>query len=61
MTEDEKRELRKVADAVAQAVTFHAHRDIMNGAGHLANTVRYSPLTTELEISLDTLNRLIET
>jgi hypothetical protein len=60
MDTNEKRELSKVFDAVEAAHRFHVNRDTMNAAGHLASLVRYSPLTSELETSLETLKRLVE-
>jgi hypothetical protein len=60
MDTNEKRELGKVFDALEAAHRFHVNRDTMNAAGHLAAQVRYSPLTSELEASLETLKRLLE-
>lgn len=60
MSPDVKRELSKVFDVVEKAREFHQRRDEMNAAVHMAGTIRYSPLTTELDASLDTLKRLLE-
>lgn len=57
MSEDElrnlKRELRKAAD-VLRAVSSHLRaRDEANAALHLADTVRYVPLTVRVESALE--------
>ena len=58
MTADEVRELEKVADALAAAHRFFLNRDTMNAAVHLAGSVRYSPLTSEVEAALEAVTRL---
>jgi hypothetical protein len=60
MNDNEKREVGKVFDTLKRAADFHARRDEMNAQTHLAETVRYAPLTSSLQASLDTLKRLLE-
>jgi hypothetical protein len=40
-------DMQKVYDTLLNNETFHRHRDEMNGAIHLAQVVRFSPLTSE--------------
>lgn len=58
MTADEQREIQKIEDTLAKAHRFFVNRDTMNAAVHLAETVRYSPLTSEVETALEAANRL---
>lgn len=53
-------DLEKIHDVLLAAVHFHQHRDEMNGAVHLAQQVRYSPLTSQLQAELDRVKGLIE-
>ena len=53
-----RRELMKIGDALQRATRFHLFRDQMNAESHLAPSVRYSPLTSALEIALDSMTRL---
>jgi len=53
------RELQKTLDVVALTFGFHFHRDQMNARTHMAQTVRWSPLTTALEGVRDDLIALI--
>ena len=52
-------DLQKVRDVVQAACEYHANRDRMNAAVHMAATPRYSPLTTELASARDRLGDLI--
>ena len=61
MTADEKREVIKITDALVKAHRFFVNRDTMNAAVHLAETVRYSPLTSEVETAVEAAHRLLET
>lgn len=56
---DTRRELEKVADALASAVRHHRSHHESNAARHLAPGVRYSPLTSRLEAAADALGRLL--
>jgi hypothetical protein len=60
MTADEKREVQKISDALVQAHRFFLNRDTMNAAVHLAENVRYSPLTSEIEAAAEAASRLLE-
>ena len=53
-----RRDLMKIGDVLQRATSFHLFRDRMNAESHLAPSVRYSPLTTALEIALDSMTRL---
>lgn len=46
-------DLEKIGDVLLAAVRFHERRDEMNGAVHLAQQIRYSPLTVQLQAELD--------
>jgi len=48
----------KVRDIVQRAHTHHAARDSANAHLHLAEHVRYSPLTTELAAAHERLENL---
>lgn len=52
-------DLEKIRDGLAAAEMFHKRRDEMNGAVHLAPTVRYSPLTSTLEAERERADRLL--
>jgi hypothetical protein len=45
--EIDQSDLLKLKDVLESNVQFHKSRDEMNGAVHLAKTVRHSPLTSE--------------
>lgn len=53
----EIRDLTKMRDVLRVAVAHHRARDEMNASLHLAASVRYSPLTTELETILELVAR----
>ena len=52
-------DLLKLRDALKMNVEFHANRDRMNGAVHLAREVRYSPLTSETMSAYDRVVALL--
>lgn len=56
----DKSDLGKVFDVVERAYEHHRHRDISNGALHLAKETRLSPLTSELGAAVDRLKGMIE-
>lgn len=47
MVDIDKSDLEKILDTLKANEEFHRHRDMMNGAVHLAKETRLSPLTTE--------------
>ena len=55
----ERNDLEKVLDVMRRVVEHHKARDESNAALHLASTVRYSPLTTELEAQTERLDSLL--
>lgn len=55
----QRSDLEKVLDVVAKARLHHALRDRSNAALHLAETVRYSPLTSELSAAEDRLRGIL--
>jgi hypothetical protein len=55
-----KSDLEKIFDVVEAAYRFHSSWDAMNGAVHLAQQTRLSPLTSELSAALDRLKAMIE-
>ena len=59
MVDVDRSDLLKIADVVHRAAQFHANRDHMNQALHLATEVRYSPLTSELLATQDRLAALL--
>ena len=52
-------DLEKVRDVLGKALLFHTRRDDMNAAVHLADTTRYSPLTSELDAACERLEALV--
>lgn len=42
-------DLEKIQDILIAAVSYHERKDEMNAATHLAENVRYSPLTSRLQ------------
>jgi len=53
-------DLEKILDAMEAALRHNAARDEMNAAQHLANQVRYSPLTTVLSTEIERLEQIIK-
>ena len=56
--EVELSDLQKLHDSLVQAHRFFLNRDGMNAAVHLGQ-VRYSPLTSSVEASLERLNMIL--
>jgi hypothetical protein len=52
-------DLLKILDALKNNEEFHRHRDLMNGAIHLAREVRFSPLTSETIAARERLELLM--
>ena len=53
-------DFHKLIDPMRQAYRFHKKRDEMNAELHMAPTVRFSPLTSELEAALDRADHIIQ-
>lgn len=53
-------DLEKILDAMVAALRHNMARDEMNAAQHLANQVRYSPLTTILSTEIERLEQIIK-
>jgi ribosomal 50S subunit-associated protein YjgA (DUF615 family) len=52
-------DLEKIHDALDKNHSHHTHRDAMNAAIHLAEKVRWSPITSETEAALQRVNELL--
>lgn len=52
-------DLEKIRDTVVMASNHHMTRDASNAHLHMAEAVRYSPLTSELMAQVDRLNRIL--
>lgn len=57
--EVETSDLEKIADALGAAHRFFLNRDTMNAAVHLAESVRYSPLTSTVEAEVERVAALL--
>lgn len=57
--EVEHSDLEKLADALRNATKFLRARDEMNAVVHLAEHVRYSPLTSEVEAAYERCRGII--
>lgn len=53
-------EWHKIIDATRAAMRYHERRDEMNSEVHLARTVRYSPLTVELQAAIERADALFD-
>lgn len=56
----EESDLIKIHDALQQCVRFLQQRDAMNATMHLAQVVRFSPLTSTAEAELNRLKKILE-
>lgn len=56
--DDVIREHEKIGEALVTALKHHKLRDESNAQLHLSSTTRYSPLTTKLEIALDSWSQI---
>ena len=52
-------DMLKLKDVLQMNCEFHANRDRMNGAVHLAKEVRHSPLTSETMSAFDRIQAII--
>ena len=59
MIEVQRGDLEKLLDVLTVAVDHHQARDLMNAKLHLAQTVRVSPLTSELMAERDRVAALL--
>lgn len=57
--EVERSDLEKVQDALVAAHRFFVNRDTMNASVHLAENVRYSPLTSQVEAETERLTEIL--
>lgn len=55
----ERSDLEKISDVLHATTSFHKSRDEMNAVLHLAETVRYSPLTTRLDAECDRIDTIL--
>lgn len=53
-------DLMKLRDTLQRNLRFHERRDEMNGELHLAERVRYSPLTVETDGAVDRVKTMLE-
>jgi hypothetical protein len=53
-------DLLKIMDSLKSNEGFHRHRDLMNGAIHLAREVRFSPITSETIAARERLESLLK-
>lgn len=53
-------DVTKIVDVLQRASTFFRRRDEMNAEVHMAREVRYSPLTSEVDATLDRVKRILE-
>lgn len=56
----ERSDLEKIFDALKAGLEFHRSRDQMNAQLHMAENVRYSPLTSVLEAERDRVSRILQ-
>lgn len=59
MSDDIKRELEKIKEAVDLAVTYHTKVNEANSALHSSDKVLYSPMTNKLILAQQSLERII--
>lgn len=59
MSEDIKRELEKVLEAVTLAETYHTKVNEANSALHSSEKVLYSPMTNKLILAKQSLERIL--
>lgn len=52
-------DLEKILDTLQRCDEFFTNRDRMNAAGHLAQDVRFSPLTSSVSASRDRLLNIV--
>lgn len=52
-------DLEKIADALVAAHRFFLNRDTMNASVHLAEQVRYSPLTSKIEAEVERISEIL--
>lgn len=52
-------DLLKIFDALARANKYLVYRDEMNAAIHLADTTRYSPITSVVESAKERLGHIL--
>jgi len=52
-------DLEKIEDTLGVVHTFMQRRDEMNAAVHLAENVRYSPITSNVQASLERLGQIL--
>lgn len=60
MSEDTKRELEKVLEAVSLAETYHTKVNEANSALHSSDKVLYSPMTNKLILAKQSLERILQ-
>ncbi len=53
-------DLEKLLDVLRANELFHRRRDEMNGSVHLAQVVRWSPLTSETMAAVERLARILK-
>ncbi len=57
--EVESSDMLKIFDALAKANSYFVKRDEMNAAIHLADTARYSPITSTVESAKERLGHIL--
>lgn len=59
MVEVESSDLLKIHDALEMAKRYFMRKDSMNAALHMAENVRYAPLTSTVEAATVRLNEIL--
>lgn len=59
MNDDQKRELKKVLEAVSLAARYHTKINEANSALHCSDTVLHSPMTNKLILAQQSLERIL--
>lgn len=59
MSDDLKRELEKIKEAVDLAVTYHTKVNEANSALHSSEKVLYSPMTSKLILAQISIERIL--
>lgn len=60
MSEDLKRELQKIKEAIDLSVTYHTKINEANSALHSSDKVLYSPMTNKLIMAQQSLDRILQ-